>query len=126
MKEILIFAGTTEGRKLSEVLSASGIRHTVCVATEYGEIVLNDQPYVSIHRGRMNQDEMKTFIQNGSFSAVVDATHPYAKLVTENIKTAVNGMNLPCLRLLRENEIQRDEKNAELRISRQKCTLKFT
>ena len=104
MKEILIFAGTTEGRKLSEVF-----RHTVCVATEYGEIVLNDQPYVSIHRGRMNQDEMKTFIQNGSFSAVVDATHPYAKLVTENIKTAVNGMNLPCLRLLRENEIQRDE-----------------
>ena len=34
--EILIFAGTTEGRRLSGVLAASGVRHTVCVATEYG------------------------------------------------------------------------------------------
>ncbi|MBD5492547.1 MAG: precorrin-6A/cobalt-precorrin-6A reductase, partial [Lachnospiraceae bacterium] len=39
MKEILLFAGTTEGRKLSELLAAAGVCHTVCVATEYGEIV---------------------------------------------------------------------------------------
>ena len=39
MKEILIFAGTTEGRRLSECLAASGVAHTLCVATEYGEAV---------------------------------------------------------------------------------------
>lgn len=40
MKEILLFAGTTEGRVLSEYLAEEGVKHTVCVATEYGEAVL--------------------------------------------------------------------------------------
>ena len=38
MKKIVIFAGTTEGRRLSEILADAGIAHTVCVATEYGEM----------------------------------------------------------------------------------------
>ena len=92
LREILIFAGTTEGRKLSECLAASGIAHTLCVATEYGEIVLNEHPLTKIHRGRMNSEEIKEFIQNGNFMAVVDATHPYADVITENIKTAMQGM----------------------------------
>ena len=54
MKEILIFAGTTEGRKLSEYLAEAEISHTICVATEYGEIVLRQHPLVKVHQGRMN------------------------------------------------------------------------
>ena len=34
MKKIVIFAGTTEGRRLSEILADAGIAHTVCVATD--------------------------------------------------------------------------------------------
>lgn len=102
MKEILIFAGTTEGRTLSECLAASKIPHTVCVATEYGEIVLKDHPQVTIHRGRMDGEEIRRYIQNGNFAAVVDATHPYATLVTENIKQALHGMEIPYLRLKRD------------------------
>ena len=67
MKKIVIFAGTTEGRRLSEILADAGIAHTVCVATEYGEIVMREQtkgieaaetkgqPLVSLHRGRMDR-----------------------------------------------------------------------
>ncbi|MBD5445106.1 MAG: precorrin-6A/cobalt-precorrin-6A reductase, partial [Lachnospiraceae bacterium] len=40
LPQILIFAGTIEGRKLSEYLAQEEIAHTICVATEYGEIVL--------------------------------------------------------------------------------------
>ena len=58
MKKILVFAGTTEGRKLSEYLAAANVAHTVCVATEYGEIVLQENLLVKVHRGRMNQEEI--------------------------------------------------------------------
>lgn len=102
MKEILVFAGTTEGRQLSEILAASRIIHTVCVATEYGEMILGPHPLRTIHCGRMDQAEIEAFIQNGDFGAVVDATHPYAQEVTENIRRAVKGRNIPCLRLKRE------------------------
>ena len=69
MKKILIFAGTTEGRKLSECLGKAEIFHTMCVATEYGEIVLHENPYVKIHQGRMDQEEMRTFILDGKYAA---------------------------------------------------------
>lgn len=102
MKEMLIFAGTTEGRKLSERLAISGIAHTICVATEYGEIVLKEHPLAKVHRGRMTQEEIREFIWNKKFAAVVDATHPYADIITENIKTAMKEMDIPYLRLKRE------------------------
>ena len=102
MKEILIFAGTTEGRRLSECLSAAGVAHTICVATEYGEIVLKEHPLAKVHCGRMDMDEMREYIANGRFAAVVDATHPYAKMVTENIKGAMEGLDIPYLRLKRD------------------------
>lgn len=101
MKEILVFAGTTEGRKLSEYLAAANVVHTVCVATEYGEIVLQENSLVKIHCGRMNQDEIKKFIQNGKFDVVVDATHPYAELVTNNIQAAIQDLDVSYLRLKR-------------------------
>ncbi len=102
MKEILIFAGTTEGRRLSERLCAAGISHTICVATGYGEIVLKEHPLAKIHRGRMNREEITEYIHKGSFAAVVDATHPYAEMITENIKAAAGETDIPCYRLKRE------------------------
>ena len=109
MKKILIFAGTTEGRKLSEYLADAKIAHTICVATEYGEIVLENHPLVEVHKGRMNQDEMKEFMQNESFAAVVDATHPYAELVTKNIRTAAAEVGLNYLRLKRETAVTKEQ-----------------
>ena len=102
MKEILIFAGTTEGRELSEYLAAEGIAHTICVATEYGETVLKEHPFVNVHRGRMNAAEIKSYIQTENFAVVVDATHPYAEVVTQNIKIAIKDIDIPYLRLKRK------------------------
>ena len=93
MKELLIFAGTTEGRKLSECLAEAGIAHTVCVATEYGEIVLKPYSLVTVHQGRMNQEEIEKFLQSWQFAAVIDATHPYATEVTASIKAALAKVN---------------------------------
>lgn len=101
LNRVLIFAGTTEGRTLSEYLSENRIEHTVCVATEYGEEVLSASPYMTIHQGRMGVSEMKKLMQTGSFAAVVDATHPYAVEVTANIREASQEAKLPYLRLKR-------------------------
>lgn len=121
MKEILIFAGTTEGRKLSEHLSACGVAHTLCVATEYGEIVLNSHPLARVHRGRMNAKEMQELMHRGNYGAVVDATHPYAQVVTENVKTAAESCALPYLRLLREMDTQEEQGEIHWFSSSEKC-----
>ena len=96
LSKILIFAGTTEGRKLSEHLCERGIEHTVCVATEYGEIVLHENPFAHVHMGRMDSEGMRSFFAEQKCKLIVDATHPYAAIVTENIKQAVYAFNEAC------------------------------
>ena len=96
MSRILIFAGTTEGRKLSEHLCERGIEHTVCVATEYGEIVLQENPLAHVHMGRMDSEGMRSFFAQQKCRLIVDATHPYAAVVTKNIKQAVYTFNEAC------------------------------
>lgn len=107
MKKILIFAGTTEGRRLSECLVGAGITHTLCVATEYGEIVLKQNPLVTVRQGRMSQEEIRELLLQENYDVAVDATHPYAEIVTRNIKGAVKelkdrGKSIFYLRLKRE------------------------
>lgn len=102
MRKILIFAGTTEGRTLSETLASAGIHHMVSVATEYGEMVMKEHPCVKILRGRMTQSDMVQVMRKHGILAVVDATHPYAGIVTENIKAAAAECRISYLRLCRE------------------------
>lgn len=102
MEQVLIFAGTTEGRRLAEVLSEASIPAAVCVATEYGETLLPSGKGISHLTGRLDEGQMVELMTEGSFSCVVDATHPYAKIVSANIKRAAEKSGLPWFRLLRE------------------------
>ena len=99
MNKVLLFGGTGEGRALAEWLLAEGIPHTVCVATEYGETLLPAGAEARV--GRMDRDEMATLMGEG-YALAVDATHPYAVAVTENIRSAAEAAGLPCLRLVRQ------------------------
>ncbi len=109
MKQVLIFAGTTEGRSIAECLCRNKINCTVCVATEYGEQVMEKQPGLTIQSGRMNSDEMRQFIVEGDYLAVVDATHPFATVVSENIKKSMEKLLIPYLRLKRNTNCNLDE-----------------
>ncbi len=102
MKKVLIFAGTSEGRRLAERLAGAGVACYVCVATEYGEQVIPPTEGLTVFQGRLDADEMKDFISGQSFSVVVDATHPYATVVSENIRECTDQLGVPCLRLKRE------------------------
>ena len=101
MCKLCIFAGTSEGRALIEALSGRGAEITACVATEYGEVLLGSHSDVRILAGRMNMEEMTALMRNESFDAVVDATHPYADVVTQNIAAACRETGANYLRLLR-------------------------
>ncbi len=100
-KRIILFSGTTEGRLLSEELEKMKIGHTVCVATEYGKLLQPSGMYVSVHEGRMDEGEMEAFLANDA-GIVIDATHPFAKEVSENIRKAADKAGAVCFRLLRD------------------------
>ena len=113
MEPVIIFAGTTEGRELSEYLSAQKIQVTACVATEYGETILRGKQYLNIHTGRMDAAQMKAFLQKTGAGLVVDATHPYAAVVSQNVAQACRETKTEYLRLIRESQ-QMETKEAVL------------
>lgn len=99
MPDLLVFAGTSEGRRLIEQLAARGASVCASVATEYGKMLLPEG--VRVFAERLDTDGMTTMLQTIRFDCVIDATHPYAAAATENIKAACAVSGVRYLRLSR-------------------------
>lgn len=97
--KLIVFSGTSEGRGLCRFLSAQGVEAKAFVATEYGEAVMEPMHGIRVHMGRLTTAEMAEHMSAGML--VVDATHPYARVVTENIQAACTKAGAEYLRLLR-------------------------
>ena len=140
MCKIWIFGGTTEGRLLAEYCSREKIEAWVSVASEYGEELLQEElmesgnagnqdlnhntclakknlktvqasSVIKVLRGRMDRYQMEEFIRNQGIHLVIDATHPHARLVSEEIQEACGrtGVRLErCLRAEGEQKKARD------------------
>lgn len=104
MGQIVLFAGTIEGRTLAGWLTSQKVSVTACVATEYGETLLKENEYLTVHGGRMDQEQMEAFLRQQAPRIVVDATHPYAAVVSQNIHAACEATGTEYLRLIRESE----------------------
>lgn len=101
MRDVIVFAGTSEGRQLYDFCADRQIEALFSVATEYGRDVLIDRtsqidtdndnidPGVEIAVGRLSQEEMTALFLRENPCIVVDATHPYAVEATANIQSAV-------------------------------------
>ncbi|MBQ8956034.1 MAG: precorrin-6A reductase [Lachnospiraceae bacterium] len=108
MSRILVFAGTTEGRKLAEKISLAGASALVCVATEYGAQVMPDLDGIEVRQGRLTESQMEELMESEDFVCVVDATHPYATIASDNIKAAADTTLMQYLRLKRETAANTD------------------
>lgn len=104
MCKICVFAGTTEGRELVDFLTTQSVTVMACVATEYGETLLRPASNLTISAKRLTLEEMEELFRQERFQIVVDATHPYANVVTENIAEACAHTDTEYLRLLRSGD----------------------
>ena len=114
MCKVLIFGGTTEGRILAEYCSENRIPAYVSVVSEYGRELLKEDLYVRPLTGPMDAGQMRAFIADEAIELVVDATHPYARNATENIKSACRDTGTAYLRYLRNTEDERENAGDEL------------
>lgn len=111
MKPILVFAGTSEGRRIAEYLSEHRIPAHICVATEYGEGLLPESDSITISSIRLEEAQMEKMLQGQTYALVIDATHPYAIEVSKNIKKACQQTGIRYIRMVRETETNQKDKN---------------
>lgn len=99
--EVLIFAGTTEGRELVNYCRKEGIMAEVVVATDYGKELIEESGGIRVSAGRLDEAHMVQKMQENAFDLVLDATHPYAREASDNIRRAAAETSVPYLRVCR-------------------------
>jgi len=102
MKPVIwLIGGTSEGRALIKALANFDVELFVSVATDYGAELIEKQDNLTILAERMDLGKMQAFLQEYKPACVIDATHPYATIVTATVQKACTLENTKYLRLLR-------------------------
>lgn len=101
---VAVFAGTAEGRRLCERLSAAGRPVRAFVATEYGGELVNELAGVEVRVGRLDAPAMRDALSGAV--AAIDATHPYAVEASANVRVAAEAAGIPYVRLARPSTLQ--------------------
>ena len=104
MHRVLLFAGTTEGRRIAEGCLGKDMELTVSVATEYGETLIERADNVQVVSGRKDEEGIAELIRQTEAELVIDATHPYAAEVTKALKAASDRAGVEYLRVLRRED----------------------
>lgn len=101
-KKIFVISGTFDGRLLIEWLLEKGYPITASVATELGASYLKSYSGLFVHTGRMNQEDLVSFLKENNFDLVIDASHPYAEEISRNGMAAAEFIGIPYARLERK------------------------
>ena len=88
---ILVFGGTTEGRKAVEVLEEAGTPYYYSTKTGEQDIVLHNGQRTD---GALDAEAMRLFCREHDIRLIVDAAHPFASRLHETIAS----MGLPVVR----------------------------
>lgn len=98
---ILIFGGTTEGRRAAQILEEAGKPFWYSTRS-------NGQDIEMVHgirvTGGMNPDEMADFCRKNAIRLIVDAAHPFATELHHNISETAQNLNLQVIRYERQYE----------------------
>jgi precorrin-6A/cobalt-precorrin-6A reductase len=97
---VLILGGTAEARQLAEALAARGdVEVLTSLAGRTRDPLL---PPGEVRRGGFGGAEgLAAFLHASRPTAVVDATHPYAEVISRNARRACAALGIPRLRLER-------------------------
>lgn len=96
---ILILGGTAEARELANTLYAQGHEVTTSLAGRTADPRL---PRGDVRVGKFGGiPGLCAYLSAGRIDRLIDATHPYAGLISANAVVAAKAMNVPMLRLMR-------------------------
>ncbi len=92
---ILVFGGTTEGRKAVEVLEQAGSSYYYSTKSGEQEVTLHNGQRTD---GAMDYETMLAFCQQHAIRLIVDAAHPFASRLHETITKVAESMHIYVVR----------------------------
>ena len=94
-----VFSGTSDGNALAREIAAAGHRTVVSSASEYGaELAGQACPGATSIAGRLGIERRRELLRESRARAIVDATHPYAAEISQQLIALARELDLPYLR----------------------------
>ncbi|MHB9093979.1 MAG: precorrin-6A reductase [Eubacteriales bacterium] len=95
---ILILGGTLEGREIADAVARLGFKALVTVVSGYGAEMIPQNTPVEVLVGRLDSLELEQLIRDRGIQLIVDATHPYAYVITETAWKTAQANCIPYIR----------------------------
>ncbi len=92
---ILVFGGTTEGRKVVETLDKAGKKFFYSTKSDLQQIVSQNAVRIT---GGMDVAAMKSFCSQNDIRLIVDAAHPFASVLHSNISEVGKSLSIKVIR----------------------------
>lgn len=102
--QVLVFGGTSDARFICQILDEHSIAYTLSVATAVGESLAGNIGG-QIRVGRIDADEITDWLVTHAVRWVIDASHPYAELLSANISSACQSVGVTLSRYQRRSEL---------------------
>ena len=96
---ILIFGGTTEGRKVASVCDQAAKPFYYSTKGKTQQVDMANGIMVT---GGLDEDSMISFCQKQNIKMIIDAAHPFAEALHQNIEKASKHLDIPVIRYERE------------------------
>lgn len=92
---ILVFGGTTEGRKAVEVMEEAGTTYFYSTKTGEQDITLHHGQRID---GALDEEAMLAFCREQDIRLIVDAAHPFASQLHQTIAQVSETLDIPAIR----------------------------
>lgn len=100
---ILVLGGTKDSREIIKRLLENNYYVIATTASNYGKELIEGSNKLQVIAKKMDNYEMNDLIRKHKISIIVDATHPYARNVSENAIRAAKESNIKYIRFERES-----------------------
>ncbi len=105
-KNVWILSGTSDGPVIASRLLELNYSVFASVLTYKAGQAYIENPKLHIITGKLNnKDQIINFINKNKISCVVDATHPFAVIISKNLNNACKEINIPLLLFERKSLI---------------------
>ncbi|RLA95384.1 MAG: precorrin-6A reductase [Deltaproteobacteria bacterium] len=94
---LLLLAGTGEGREIVEFLEKKGIPYLATVTSDYGKSLMT----VHTEKIKFDPEGLKDIIYEKKISGIVDATHPFARVIKNIARKAARECGIKYIRFER-------------------------
>ena len=95
---ILVFGGTTEGKKTAALLQSKAVPFVYSTKTK---IAFETSAVAKYRHGALDEDALINYVKSHQINGIIDAAHPFAEILHETIAKAATACNVPVMRFER-------------------------